>query len=161
MLPRPAGMHGMVPKRTPRGVVDESRAARPAPIKTLHASKTSTHTAKIQDLQGRLSLQLAAETFRFHSRLLGSWGLGFGRICTGRNSLIPDGWMDGWMDRQSSWSDQCSPHSCNQIEFISVEIDASATLHAWSIAISSHIAGPGSQCATIMLLSHTAVQWEI
>jgi hypothetical protein len=99
LLPRPAGMHGMVPKRTPRGVVDESRAARPAPIKTLHASKTSTHTAKIQDLQGRLSLQLAAETFRFHSRLLGSWGLGFGRICTGRNSLIPDGWMDGWIGR--------------------------------------------------------------
>ena len=42
----------------------------------------------------------------------------------------------------------------------SSSVSRSMPLHAWSPSL---LAGPGSQCATIMLLSHTAVQlqWEL
>ena len=97
----------------PRGVDDESRAARPPGAdQNMHASKTSTHTAKFQDLQGVLvqchvSLQLQRSTSRFHAFAfdpsaccaVGAGIYYYSWEGVASNSLIP---MDGWMDRHSA-----------------------------------------------------------
>jgi len=71
----------------PRGVDVDSRAARPPGAdQNMHASKTSTHTAKFQDLQGVLvqfhvSMQLQRSTSGFHalaSDQSACWAVGAG-----------------------------------------------------------------------------------